>query len=62
MKTFFGIGLIILGLITLVNYPNLGRDGAETLGALFGIGIVTFLPGILLLRSANKTNNKNHEN
>lgn len=54
MKTIIGIGLIILGLVSLFNYPNLGRDGAETFGALLGVGLVTFLPGILLVRSDNK--------
>ena len=56
MKTIIGIGLIILGLITLSNYPNLGKDAAETFGAIIGVGILSFLPGILLLKSAN--NNK----
>lgn len=54
MKTIIGIGLIILGLITLGNYPNLGKDAAETFGAIIGVGILSFLPGILLLQSANK--------
>lgn len=56
MKTFFGIGLIILGLVSLFRYPNLGADGAETFGALLGVGLFTFLPGILLVRSGNKNN------
>ena len=54
MKTLFGIGLIILGLISLFRYPNLGADAAETFGAFLGIGLFTFLPGILLVRSDNK--------
>lgn len=54
MKTIIGIGLIILGLISISRYPNLGRDVAETFGALCGAGLITFLPGILLIRSANK--------
>ncbi len=54
MKTIIGIGLIILGLVSLFRYPNLGRDGAETFGALLGVGLVTFLPGILLVKSDNK--------
>ena len=57
MKTIIGSGLIILGVVTLVRYPNLGRDGAETFGALMGIGLFTFLPGILLIRSDNKNKN-----
>jgi hypothetical protein len=58
MKTIIGIGLIILGFITLTNYPNLGKDGAETLGAIIGVGLFTFLPGILLIKSANKSKSK----
>jgi hypothetical protein len=56
MKTLFGIVLIVLGLYTLATYPNLGRDGAETFGALLAAVLVTFLPGILLIRSDNKSN------
>ena len=54
MKTFFGIGLIILGIVSLSRYPNLGQDAAETFGVFLGVGLVTFLPGILLIRSDNK--------
>jgi uncharacterized membrane protein YjjP (DUF1212 family) len=54
MKNAIGIGLIILGIITLFRYPNLGADGAETFGAIIGVGLITFLPGYLLIRSANK--------
>ncbi|MBC7522839.1 MAG: hypothetical protein H7239_00135 [Flavobacterium sp.] len=53
MKTLFGIGLIILGLVSLFRYPNLGRDGAETFGAVIGFAIIID-PGILLVRSDNK--------
>jgi hypothetical protein len=55
MKTLIGIGLIILGIVCLFRYPNLGHDGAETIGAIIGIGIVTFLPGILLIKSDTNT-------
>ncbi len=54
MKTVFGIGLIILGIVSIFRYPNLGVSIPETLGALMGAGIITFLPGILLIRSDNK--------
>lgn len=54
MKTLFGIGLIILGLVSLFRFPNLGSDGAETFGVFIGVGLITFLPGILLIRSDNK--------
>ena len=53
MKTLFGIGLIILGLVSLFRYPNLGRDAAETFGALIGF-VIIIVPGILLVRSDNK--------
>lgn len=54
MKKIFGIILIIIGIITLFSYPNFGKDGAETVGALFGISLVTFLPAYLLISSENK--------
>ena len=62
MKTVFGIGLIILGVVSLSNYPYLGVDAAETIGALLGVSLITFLPGILLIRSDNKKKSKSHEN
>jgi hypothetical protein len=55
MKKIIGIGLIILGLVSLFRYPNLGRDAAETFGALLAFAII-IVPGILLVRSA--TNEK----
>lgn len=58
MKTIIGIGLIILGLVSLFRYPNLGSDGAETLGALIGITLITFLPATLLIMSDNRNKNK----
>nr|WP_315215243.1 hypothetical protein [uncultured Flavobacterium sp.] len=58
MKTVIGIGLIILGLVSLFRYPNIGDDGAETFGVFLGIGLFTFLPGILLVKSDNKNNQK----
>jgi len=51
MKTVIGIGLIILGIVSLANYPNLGISFFETIGALLGASLLTFLPGILLIRS-----------
>jgi hypothetical protein len=58
MKTVIGIGLIILGIVSLSRYPNLGVDGFETLGALIGVSLFTFLPGALLIRSDNKSKTK----
>jgi len=55
MKTVIGIGLIILGIVSLSRYPNLGADMAETVGAFIGACLLTFIPGILLIRSDNKT-------
>ncbi len=54
MKTVIGIGLIILGIVSIFRYPNLGESIPETIGALIGAGLITFLPGILLIRSDNK--------
>jgi hypothetical protein len=53
MKTIIGFGLIILGLVSLFRYPNLGADAAETFGALIGFSII-IVPGILLVKSDNK--------
>jgi hypothetical protein len=57
MKLLLGFGLIILGIITFFRYlSNYGMSSfAELIGALIGIGLCTFLPGILLIRSV--TNN-----
>jgi hypothetical protein len=54
MKTFFGIALIILGCVTLANYPDFGVNAAETFGVVLGAGLITFLPGYLLIRSDNR--------
>lgn len=55
MKTVFGIGLIILGIFSIFSYSNFGVDGAETLGVLIGVSLITFIPGGLLIRSDNKS-------
>ena len=57
MKTFIAVILIIVGLVAIFNYPNLGVSAAETAGAVFGISFVTFLPAILLIRSDSKKKN-----
>lgn len=61
MKTVFGIGFIILGIVSLGRYPNLGVCVPETIGALIGTGLFTFLPGILLIRSDNKNKSNTNE-
>lgn len=50
MKTFIGLGLILLGFVSISRYPDLGLDFADTLGALIGLAII-IVPGILLIRS-----------
>lgn len=57
MKTILGIILILVSIVSLFRYENLGKDSAETIGALIGIGIFA-LPGILLIRSAMKEDEK----
>lgn len=61
MKTLFGIGFIILGIVSLGRYPNLGVSIPETIGAFMGAGLFTFLPGILLIRSDNKNKSNSNE-
>lgn len=58
MKKFFGILLIVVGLITLAKVitPN----GAETIGGLIGVSLFTFLPAYFLLRT-KKTENTEKE-
>jgi hypothetical protein len=54
MKTFIGIGFIILGIVTLFSYPYSGNTNfPELLGILTGFAII-ITPGILLIRSDNK--------
>jgi hypothetical protein len=61
MKTLFGIGFIILGIVTLFRYPYGEVIGfPELLGVLIGFGII-ILPGILLIRSVNKNKSNSNE-
>jgi hypothetical protein len=54
MKTVIGIGLIILGIVTLIRYPYSGNTSfPELIGILIGASIMV-VPGILLIRSDNK--------
>jgi hypothetical protein len=62
MKTLFGIGLIILGIVTLFRYPYNGYTRLpELIGLLMGVGFFTFLPGILLIRNNNKNKSNSDE-
>ena len=62
MKTLFGIGFIILGIVTLFRHPYGEVVGfPELMGVLIGFGII-ILPGILLIRSDNKNKSNQDEN
>jgi multisubunit Na+/H+ antiporter MnhG subunit len=54
MKSFFGVLIIVFGVIVLFRYPDLGKSAAETLGVIFGVSLITFLPGILLIANDKK--------
>jgi hypothetical protein len=64
MKLFLGIGFIILGIVSFFRYlSNFGMHSfPELVGSLLGFGLFPFLPGILLIRSANKNKSKTDEN
>ena len=63
MKTLFGIGFIILGIVSFFRYlSTFGMHSfPELVGALLGLGLFPFLPGILLIRSANKNKSNTDE-
>lgn len=63
MKTLFGIGFIILGIVSFFRYlTEYGiHSFPELVGALIGLGLFPFLPGILLIRSANKNKSNTDE-
>jgi multisubunit Na+/H+ antiporter MnhG subunit len=42
MKKLFGFFLILIGIITMLRYPNLGRDMAETAGAMTVVLLLVF--------------------
>jgi hypothetical protein len=56
MKTLFGIGFIILGIVSFFRYLSIYgvHSFPELIGVLIGAGLFTFLPGYLLIRSDNK--------
>lgn len=57
MKAIIGIILIIVSIISLFKYKNLGVNALETIGALIGLSFF-LVPGILLVRSAMKEDDK----
>ena len=63
MKTLFGIGFIILGIVSFFRYLSIYgmHSFPELVGALIGLGLFSFLPGILLIRSANKNKSNTDE-
>jgi hypothetical protein len=57
-KKIYSILLLIAGIYAIFNYPNLGRSMPETIGALIGVVLVTFLPAYFLFNDeaiSNKT-------
>lgn len=63
MKSFFGFGLIILSVVSFFRYlSNYGVFSfPEFVGGLTGLAIFV-VPGILLIKSANKDKSKTDEN
>lgn len=57
MKIVIGIILIFVGLISVFRYPDLGKDMAETAGALTVV-LALIGGGILLIISGNKKKKK----
>ena len=62
MKSLFGIGLIILGIVSFFRYlTEYGiHSFSEFMGVLISFGII-ILPGILLIRCANKNKSNTDE-
>lgn len=58
MKTIIGLILILLGVVSLLRYPNFGVSLPESIGVLIGLSIIV-VPGILLIRSDMKNSDKN---
>jgi hypothetical protein len=55
MKTLFGIGLIILGIVSFFRYLTEGgiHSFPELVGVLIGLSIM-IVPGVLLIKSEEK--------
>jgi len=63
MKTVLGFGFILLGIVSFFRYlTTFGMHSfPELVGALIGVGLFTFLPGILLIRIDNKNKSNTYE-
>ena len=63
MKKLFGIGFIIFGIVSFFRFFSIFgiHSFSELVGALIGLGLFPFLPGILLIRSANKNKSNTDE-
>ena len=63
MKTLLGFGFILLGIVSFFRYlTTFGMHSfPELVGALIGVGLFTFLPGILLIRIDNKNKSNTDE-
>ncbi|MDU0369574.1 hypothetical protein ACFPAF_04140 [Hymenobacter endophyticus] len=42
MKKLFGLLLIVVAILSVFRYPNLGRDMAETAGAMLVFALLVF--------------------
>lgn len=50
MKKLAGFFLIVIGIVTMIRYPNLGRNAAETFGAMTVVVVLWFF-GYRLIKS-----------
>lgn len=62
MKTVFGIGLIILGIVSFFRYLTEGgiQSFPELVGVLIGLSIM-IVPGVLLIISEEKNKSNSNE-
>ncbi len=63
MKKLFGIGFIIHGIVSFFIYLSIyGMHSlSQLVGVFIGLGLFPFLPGLLLIRSANKNKSNTDE-
>jgi hypothetical protein len=57
MKAILGIILILVSIVSIFRYDNLGVSVPETIGAFIGFSLF-LVPGILLVRSAMNEDEK----